>query len=51
MKIAFIHAEKASYPVRLLCRVLGVSSSGYDANACAKDWLRGTVPPTITACE
>ena len=27
----FIVAEKASYPVRLMCRVLGVSASGFYA--------------------
>jgi aminopeptidase N len=27
------------------------ASSGYDANACAKHWLRDTVPPTTTVCE
>ena len=29
MKFVFIDAEKASYPVAMLCRVLGVSRSGY----------------------
>lgn len=29
MRFASIHAEKANYPVRLLCRTLLVSSSGY----------------------
>lgn len=29
MKYAFIDVEKAHYPVRLLCRCLGVSRSGY----------------------
>jgi putative transposase len=27
----FIDAEKASYPVAMLCRMLGVSKSGYYA--------------------
>ncbi|MEA2595050.1 MAG: hypothetical protein QOF01_1519, partial [Thermomicrobiales bacterium] len=27
----FIDAEKATFPVALLCRVLGVARSGYDA--------------------
>ena len=31
MKFEFIHAEKASYPVRVLCRVLEVSRSGFYA--------------------
>ena len=29
MRFEFIHAEKANYPIRILCRVLQVSSSGY----------------------
>lgn len=29
MRFEFIHAEKANYPIRILCRVLEVSSSGY----------------------
>jgi len=31
MRFAFIAAEKASYPIRLMCRVLMVSRSGYYA--------------------
>lgn len=31
MRLAFIRAEKATYPVRVLCRVLEVSRSGYYA--------------------
>ncbi len=31
MKFGFIQAEKAQYPVALLCRVLGVSRAGYYA--------------------
>ena len=31
MRFRFIHAEKANYPVRLMCRVLNVSTSGYYA--------------------
>jgi putative transposase len=27
----FIAAEKANYPIALLCRLLGVSRSGFDA--------------------
>lgn len=34
MRFAFIDSEKASYPLRILCRVLQVSKSGYYA------WLR-----------
>ena len=34
MRFAFIDSEKAAYPLRLLCRVLQVSKSGYYA------WLR-----------
>lgn len=34
MRFAFIDSEKAAYPLRLLCRVLRVSKSGYYA------WLR-----------
>ena len=34
MKFAFIRVEKAQYPVVVLCRVLGVSRSGFHA------WLR-----------
>lgn len=29
MRFAFIHAEKASYPVAVLCRLLGVTRQGY----------------------
>jgi len=28
---AFVEAEKANHPVTLLCRVLGISRSGYYA--------------------
>ncbi len=31
MRFRFVEAEKASYPVRLLCRCLAVSRSGYYA--------------------
>jgi putative transposase len=34
MRFAFIDVEKASYPLRVLCRVLHVSKSGFYA------WLR-----------
>jgi len=33
MKFAFIHAEKASFPVAALCRLLGVTRQGYYAFA------------------
>jgi putative transposase len=33
MKFAFIHAEKACFPVAALCRLLGVSRQGYYAYA------------------
>jgi putative transposase len=33
MKFAFVHAEKASFPVAALCRLLGVSRQGYYAYA------------------
>ena len=28
MRFKFIHAERANYPVRVMCRVLRVSTSG-----------------------
>ena len=31
MRFRFIHVEKANYPVRVMCRVLNVSTSGYYA--------------------
>ncbi len=31
MRFKFIHAERVNYPVRLMCRVLRVSTSGYYA--------------------
>lgn len=33
MKHAFIRAQAAHYPIKRLCRVLGVSRSGYYARA------------------
>ncbi len=32
MKFAFISEKKVAFPVAVLCRVLGVSSSGYYAS-------------------
>lgn len=32
MKFAFVHAEKANFPVTALCRVLGVTRQGYYAS-------------------
>jgi transposase InsO family protein len=43
MRFAFIDSEKAAYPLRLLCRVLQVSKSGYYA------WLRRD--PSVRALE
>ena len=31
MRFAFVQAEKAVFPIRMRCRVLEVSPSGYDA--------------------
>ena len=31
MTVGFIEAEKASFPIRLMCRALGVSQSGFFA--------------------
>ena len=33
MKFAFIHAEKASFPIAAMCRLLGVTRQGYYAYA------------------
>jgi len=33
MKFAFVHAEKAYFPIAALCRLLGVSRQGYYAYA------------------
>ena len=33
MKLAFIHAEKASFPIAAMCRLLGVTRQGYYAFA------------------
>ena len=42
MKFAFIQAEKATFPVTVLCRVLGVSRAGFYAAQ------RRPVPPRVT---
>ena len=33
MKFAFVHAEKAYFPIAALCRLLGISRQGYYAYA------------------
>ena len=43
MKCAFIQAEKATFPVTVLCRVLGVSRAGFYAAQ------RRPAPPRVTA--
>lgn len=40
MKFAFIHVEKAEFPVAALCRLLGVSRQGYYAFAARKPSAR-----------
>ena len=42
MKLAFIQAEKATFPVTVLCRVLGVSRAGFYAAQSRP------VPPRVT---
>ena len=42
MKFAFIQAEKAAFPVTVLCRVLGVSRAGFYAAQCRPVPLRVT---------
>ena len=44
MKFAFIHAEKASFPIAPMCRLLGVTRQGYYAYA-------GRPPPTQRPAE
>ena len=43
MKFAFIAAEKATFPVSLLCRTLGVSRPGFYASQAPRR-RRGTEP-------
>ena len=43
MKFAFIRAEKAFYPIAVLCRVLGVSRSGFHA------WYQRPQAPRVGA--
>ena len=45
MRFAFIQAEKARYPVRLLCRALEVSRSGF------YKWLKATPSPRAQRTE
>jgi transposase InsO family protein len=45
----FIRAEKAAYPVTLLCRVLGVARSGYDAWARRGASARARADEAMTA--
>ena len=40
MKLAFIHAEKASFPIAVLCRLLGVTRQGYYKYAARKPSAR-----------
>ncbi len=44
MRFTFIHAEKGNYPVRVMCRVLRVSTSGYYAHICREPSKR-QLPP------
>jgi transposase InsO family protein len=44
MKFAFIHAEKASFPIAPMCRLLGVTRQGYYAYA-------GRPPPALRSAE
>lgn len=45
---AFIDAEKAAYPIRILCRVLSVSRAGYDAWARRGVSMRARVDAELT---
>ena len=55
MKFAFIHAEKAKLPTTLLCRVLGVSRSGFYAwmhrPPSKRDVEDSRLVPVIRACH
>lgn len=44
MKFAFIHAEKALFPIAPMCRLLGVTRQGYYAYA-------GRPPPALRPAE
>jgi transposase InsO family protein len=49
VRFSFIHAEKASFPVAALCRLLGVSRQGYHAFACRPPSRR--VLAEVALCE
>ena len=57
MKYAFIHAELGSYPLSIVCRVLGVTQAGYHAwqgkvpspRETARDSLRATIQTVFAA--
>lgn len=43
MRFAFVHAEKASYPIAAMCRLLGLSRQGYYA------YVKGRSSPRIAS--